>query len=59
MRMLRLLLLASATSLASFAPAQAEAPKVIASIKPVHSLVSSVMARAFSGSSQTCMSSSP
>ncbi|MFY0735773.1 zinc ABC transporter substrate-binding protein [Aurantimonas sp. NFXS3] len=44
MRMLRLLLLASATSLASFAPAQAEAPKVIASIKPVHSLVSSVMA---------------
>ena len=42
--MLRLLLLASATSLASFAPAQAEAPKVIASIKPVHSLVSSVMA---------------
>ncbi|WP_370195619.1 MULTISPECIES: zinc ABC transporter substrate-binding protein [Aurantimonas] len=44
MRMLRLLLLSSATSLASFAPAQAEAPKVIASIKPVHSLVSSVMA---------------
>ena len=44
MRMLRLLLLASATTLASFAPAQAEAPKVIASIKPVHSLVSSVMA---------------
>jgi len=44
MRMLRLLLLASATSLASLAPAQAEAPKVVASIKPVHSLVSAVMA---------------
>ncbi|MDX1730853.1 MAG: zinc ABC transporter substrate-binding protein [Aurantimonas coralicida] len=44
MRMLPLLLLASATSLASFAQAQAEAPKVIASIKPVHSLVSAVMA---------------
>ncbi|MCD1642170.1 zinc ABC transporter substrate-binding protein [Aurantimonas coralicida] len=43
MRMLRLLLLAGATSLASFAPAHAETPKVIASIKPVHSLVSSVM----------------